>query len=200
MSNAAFDCSLTDDVVLVCIPDAQRRQRVTTALREEWAVRTAIDGDAAADSIDDAVSVVVLDGDDVDVSCSLGGAQGSVEFETVGLVADPDDRAVARLDEALRKPVSDETLQATVERRQQRRAYDRLLGQYYTVADRYATKASTPGREPDELAALKERLSTMRRRLDEIADGLSDRDAFDVALDHDDEESVFGDDGALDDK
>ena len=190
MSNATFDCSLTDDVVLVCISDERRRRRVTAALREEWPVRTAIDGDAAVDSLDDAVSVVVFD--DVDVGRPLKRAQGRVEFATVGLVADPDDRTVERFDESLRKPVASDTLRATVERQQRRRAYDRLLGRYYRIADEYATKASAPGREPDDLASLKERLSTMRRRLDEIADGLDDHDAFDVALDHDDE-SAFGD-------
>lgn len=178
MSNATFDGVLTDDVVLVCLADERRRRRVTEALREEWPVRTAVDGDAAADSLDDAVSVVVVDGDDVDRSLS----PDDDGFETVTLVDEPPDSVEDRSRAWLRKPAAVDEVVSAVERRQRRVTYSRLLEQYYAVASEYAAATTAPDRDPDDLAALKERLFAMRERLDEVADALADVDAFDATL------------------
>lgn len=179
MSNATFDGVLTDDVVLVCLADERRRRRVTEALREEWPVRTAVDGDAAADSLDDAVSVVVVDGDDVDHPLTPGDDDG---FETVTLVDERPDDAEDRSGAWRRKPVAVDEIVAAVERRQRRVTYSRLLDQYYAVASEYAAATTTPDRDPEELETLKERLFAMRERLDEVADTLADVDAFDATL------------------
>ena len=163
MSNATFDCALTDDVVLVCLADERRRRRVTESLREEWPVRTAVDGDAAADSLDEAVSVVVVDGDEVERPLTPGDGDG---FETVTLADEP---PVSRCDHSrawLRKPAAVDEVVSAVERRQRRVTYSRLLEQYYAVASEYAAATTSPDWDPDELEALKERLFAMRERLD----------------------------------
>ena len=181
MSNATFDISVTDNVVLVCIDDDDCRQRVTAVLREEWPVRTAIDAETAIDSLDEAVSVVLVDARDGIEQAIPRPQRDERPFELAALVdesVDGTDRAV----ECVTRPVSPETLRATVERLQRRVEYDQLLGRYYAVASEYAATASGHEREPETVSELKERLSTMRTRLDELADGLDDHDAFSVAL------------------
>ena len=61
MSHATCDVSVASDVVLVCIGDDDLRRDVTATLRGEWPVRTAHDDHAATESLDEAVSVVVVD-------------------------------------------------------------------------------------------------------------------------------------------
>jgi hypothetical protein len=195
MSNATCDVSVTSDVVLVCIGSDALRRRITATLRAQWPVRTACDDWSVAESLDESVSVVVFDLDDgtFEVDGALDQrSQGSISFETAALVDDPSHWSDERLDGYVRKPVSDDDLRATVERLNRRVQYDRLLGRYYTVASEYAEEASATHHDPSELARLKERLFTMRKRLDEIADGLENVDAFDVALgesgdEHDDD-------------
>jgi len=181
MSNAAFDTLATSDVVLVCIGDDDLRQSVTTALRTEWPVRTAHDTGSALASLDDAVSVVVVDLCEERIAQTLwrDDADGS-SFEWAALVEgsppDPDHAGYVS------KPVSAPALRETVDRLQRRAEYDRLLGRYYSVANRYADVASDPPQNPDDRARLKERLFTLRKRLDTVADSLDDVDAFDAAL------------------
>jgi len=191
MSNATCDVSVTSDVVLVCIGSDDLRQQITTTLRAQWPVRTACDDWAVAESLDEAVSVVVFDLDDdafeIDSAVDRRDQDG-ISFEMAALVDDPSRWSDERLDGYVRKPVSDDDLRATVERLNRRVQYDRLLGRYYAVANEYAEEASATHHDPSELARLKERLFTMRKRLDEIADELEDVDAFDVALGEDDDD------------
>jgi|GEM_PF-1956172 len=184
MSHATCDVSVASDVVLVCIGDDDLRRDVTAALRGEWPVRTAHDDHAATESLDEAVSVVVVDlTDDVfDIDQTLDRQEtDGITFETAALV-EHRGQAGKRLDSYLSKPVSNDELRATVERLNRRVRYDRLLGRYYAVASEYAETASGEGHDPPELARLQERLFTLRKRLDEIVDGLDDVDAFDAAL------------------
>jgi len=191
MSRATCDVSVTSDVVLVCIADDDLRRDVTTTLRGEWPVRTAYDGHTACESLDEAVSVVVVDlTDDVfDVDKTLECREaGGIAFETAALI-EHRSQGDERLDDHVHKPVSNDELHATVERLHRRVQYDRVLGRYYTVASEYAEAASGEHHDPSELARLQERLFAMRERLDEIADGLDDVDAFDAALgEYDDSE------------
>ena len=124
---------------------------------------------------------VVLDGDDSQGESHLRSGDGDA-FETVVLVDEPRDRTGDRSGVRLRKPASTDEIGAAVERRQRRVAYSRLLERYYAVASEYAGATSSPDSGPDDLATLRERLFTMRERLDEIADALGDVDAFDAAL------------------
>jgi len=191
MSNATCDVSVTSDVVLVCIGSDDLRQQITTTLRAQWPVRTACDDWTVAESLDESVSVVVFDLDDdafeIDSAVDQRDQDG-ISFEMAALVDDPSRWSDERLDGYVRKPVSDDDLRATVERLNRRVQYDRLLGRYYAVANEYAEEASATHHDPSELARLKERLFTMRKRLDEIADELEDVDAFDVALGEDDDD------------
>ncbi|PSP92500.1 DNA-binding response regulator [Halobacteriales archaeon QS_4_62_28] len=188
MSNAAFDALSTSDVVLVCVADDDLRQSVTTALRTEWPVRTAHDSETALTSLDDAVSVVVVDlSEERFVQTLWREDANGVSFERAALIEGPP----PDLDHAgyVSKPVSAPALRETVDRLQRRAEYDRLLGQYYSLANRYADTASDPQQDPDDLARLKERLFTLRKRLDTVADSLDDVDAFDVALGSDGEDT-----------
>lgn len=185
MNDTACEVSVTDDVVLVCLADDDLRQRVTETLRSKWPVRTAHDDRAAGESLDEAVSVVVFDLGDGSIEIdSVFGRRGEngIAFETAALVDDAPPEDDGRPDGYVRKPVSDDDLRATVERLHRRVRYDRLLGRYYAVASDYAEAASRAQHDPERLIGLKERLFALRRRLDEVAGGLGDHDAFDAAL------------------
>jgi len=184
MSHATCDVTVTSDVVLVCIADDDLRRDVTATLRSEWPVRTAYDESAARASLDESVSVLLLDlaDDTFDIDQTLDRQdEDGIAFETAALV-DRHARTDERLDGYVHKPVSTDELRATVDRLHRRVQYDRLLGRYYSIATEYAETASARQQDPPELTRLRERLFTLRTRLDDIADGLDDADAFDAAL------------------
>ncbi|WP_226012142.1 HalX domain-containing protein [Halomicrobium salinisoli] len=192
MSKTTFDVTMARDVVLVCVPDADRRQRITTALREEWPVRTAHDEPETVASLDRDVAVLVVDAAECAVESALDRReQRDCHFETAGLVA-ADAAVDDRFDARLETPVQMGELRATVERLHRRVRYDRLLGRYYSLAERYATL--TDDGDPEELARVEGRLADLRERLDRIADGLDAADAFDAAVgDYDGDDDSFDD-------
>jgi len=156
-------------------------------LREEYAVETAYDGEAAIDALDENVDVVLLDrqmpgvsGDDVLETIRERGLDCRVAMVTA---VEPElDIVDLGFDDYLRKPVDRDTLRETVDRLVRRSAYDDTVQRYFAAARKHAllTESNDPTvTESAEFETLEQRLDDLRGRLDDVTEDF-DEDDYEV--------------------
>lgn len=137
-------------------------------LSDDYAVRTASDGEAALDALDEAVDVVLLDrdvsgrsGDDVLARIRDAGYDCRV---AVVAADEPDEDVVALgYDACLTKPVSAAELNDAVERLCKLAAYVDAVDDYHDACERRARDRNGAA------AGVDESLQDLRERVDEIA-------------------------------
>lgn len=174
------------DAVLVCAADPTFKMDLASVLRQDYPVRTAESEADAVASIDESVTVLVLD--DTDREFSLERLlevrdERDCRFQLAAIVSQPATRWLrGRCDGFVRKPVDDQELRSTVRRLHRRGRYDKTLGTFYALSERYADLAADPNADPEELRSLEEQLAQVRTELDAVGDTLADADAFEVAL------------------
>jgi len=160
-------------------------------LGEEYEVRTANDGDAAVDALDDSIDVVLLDrnmpgrsGDAVlsyveenDLSCRVAMVTGvEPDFDILDM----------GFDDYLVKPVTGEKLRGLVDHLHRRATYDAQLRECFSLASKRALLAHEKDddelADSDEFSHLKRRLENVRSTLDETMSGLPEQEALHTAL------------------
>ena len=163
-------------VVVVVDDDQALADLYASHLEREYEVRTAYDGEAALEAIDDSVDVVLLDrrmpgqsGDEVLETIRDRGYDGGVVMLTA--VNLDFDAVEMEYDEYLVKPVTLGELDTTVSRIVTLSSGESGPKRYYAlVAKRYAfemRKATSELRENDEYQALLEELEALREELDD---------------------------------
>lgn len=180
-----------ESVVLIVDDEPQLAELFAAWLEDDWDVRTAHSGEEALERMDEDVAVVLLDrrmpgksGDDVLDSIREQGYDCRVIMVTA---VDPDfDIIEMGFDDYLVKPVANDELTAIVERVHQRREYDETMREYYSLASKRAvleTEKSRPELEGnEEFRELEERLTTLRKSVDETIEGLQTHDDFAAAF------------------
>lgn len=156
-------------------------------LRDRYTVETAYDGEGALEALDEDVAVVLLDR-------QMPGISGDAVLETVRdraldcrvamvTAVEPElDIIDLGFDDYLRKPVDRETLRETVDRLLRRSAYDDAVQEYFAAARKRAllTESDDPSvTDTDRFAALEDRLSDLRGRLNDVV-GDFDQDDYEV--------------------
>lgn len=160
-------------------------------LGEDYDVRTAHDGDAAIESLDETVDVVLLDRDMPGTS----GDEVLKHVESAGLTCrvamvsgmEPDfDVVDMGFDDYLVKPIDGEVLRETVEHLHRRATYDAKLQECFALASKQALlkreKDEDELEESEEFSRLKRRLESVRSTLDDTISTLPEKDALQTAL------------------
>jgi DNA-binding response OmpR family regulator len=178
-------------VVLVVDDEPQLAELFAAWLNDDWDVRTAHNGEEALEQMDGDIAVVLLDrrmpgksGDEVLDSIRAQEYDCRVIMVTA---VDPDfDIIEMGFDDYLVKPVANDELTATVERVYKRREYDETMREYYSLASKRAvleTGKSRPELEGnEEFRELEDRLTSLRRSVDETIDGLNSHEDFAAAF------------------
>lgn len=186
LDDAEVGVGTKNDAVLVCAADGTDRARLASVLRQDYPVRTADSESDALASIDQNVTVMVVDDTSDEFSIDRiveTGLERDCRFQLAAIVADsPIQWLRDRCDGFVRKPVDDQELRTTVRWLHRRGRYDKTLGTYYALSEKYAALATNPDPSPTELRSLEEELTQLRDELDDIGDALEDEDAFQVAL------------------
>lgn len=133
--------------VLIVEDEQDLRETYRAALESEYEVRTASDGEAALETVDDAVDIVFLDrrmpglsGDEVLHEVRDRGVDCRVVMVTA---VDPDtDLLQMDFDEYLVKPVETDRLRSAVERMLARDAMEDQVREMFAVASKLATLES----------------------------------------------------------
>ncbi len=158
-----------------------------TWLRNEYRVRTAYGGREALESLDDEVSVVLLDrrmpdlsGDEVLTAIRERGIDCRVAMVTA---VEPDFDIIAMgFDDYLVKPVTKEALGETVSALLTRSAYDEGVREMFSLASKKAVLESEKGgaelQGSEEYGELDARLAELGGELDETVGPLDDHDSF----------------------
>lgn len=166
-------------VVLVADSDPAVTDDVAGLLRDNYTVRTAYTSETVLPSIDEDVSVVLLDptlpGLSVETVVERL-ASGDVDSRIAALSEEA--TADDRFDDLVRKPVSPDSLRSTVDRLCHCVAYRSTLERFYALARERAT-LSTDDPQRDHLD---ERLAELEAELDETVAPLDTGDAYEAAL------------------
>ncbi len=146
-------------------------------LQAEYDVSTAYGGEAAVDSVDDSVDVVLLDrrmpavsGDDVldhireeDLDCRVA----------MVTAVDPDFEIIEMpFDDYVIKPVSRDDLLATIDRLLTVGDYQSKLQEFYALSAKHATLLSN---KPDSALADSDEFDELTERMDELRSDLDER-------------------------
>lgn len=186
LDDAEVGVGTKNDAVLVCATDGTDRARLASVLRQDYPVRTADSEADALASIDQNVTVLVVDETNDEFSIDRiieRGVDRDCRFQVAAIVGDsPTEWLRDRADGFVEKPVDEQELRTTVRWLHRRGRYDKTLGTYYALSEKYATLATSTDPSPDELRSLEEELTQLRDELDDIGDALEDEDAFQVAL------------------
>lgn len=168
-------------VVLAADRDPDVTDEIAVLLRDSYTVRTAYDSADALASLDADVSVVLLDP-------ALPGLSArrvvdrvttdAVDCQVAALADEEPDALSTAFDDYLLKPIVTETLRDTVDRLCRRAAYRTALGEYYALAERYATLSED---DPDR-DRVRRRLDELSDELDDVFDSLEGSAAYDAAL------------------
>lgn len=178
-------------IVLVVDDEPQLAELFAAWLDEDWEVRTAHDGDEALAEMDENVAVVLLDrrmpgrsGDEVLDSIREEGYDCRVIMVTA---VDPDfDIIEMGFDDYLVKPVANDELASTVERVYRRQEYDETMREYYSLASKRAVLETEKPRSElernQEFRELEQRLTTLRKSVDETIEGLRTHEDYAAAF------------------
>ena len=171
--------------VLVVEDEAPLVEIYARWLEDEYCVRTAQNGDAALNCLDETVDVVLLDrlmpgmsGDEVLGAIGDRGLNPRVAMVTA---VEPDfDIIRMGFDDYLTKPIDREDLLETVERLLSRNAFADLEREYFALVEKQAALRSAKAAEEldrsEEFTDLRERIETLRRELDTVMPDLGDDD------------------------
>lgn len=186
LDDAEVGVGTKNDAVLVCATDGTDRARLASVLRQDYPVRTADSESSALASIDGNVTVLVVDAtnDEFSIDQIVEASVGrDCRFQLAAIVADsPSEGLGDRCDGFVEKPVDDQELRTTVRWLHRRGRYDKTLGTYYALSEKYAALATNPDPDAVGLRSLEQELVQLRDELDDIGDALEDEDAFEVAL------------------
>lgn len=185
------------DTVLVVDDEERLADLFGTWLEDAHEVRTAYDGQSALDQLDASVSVVLLDrrmpglsGDEVLDRIREQGFDCRVIMVTA---VDPDfDIIEMGFDDYLVKPISRDELVDIIEQVTTRAKYDNELQEYFSLVSKKALleaeKSDRELNENEEYRKLTERVSTLRRQVDDLREGvLEDHEDFVGAFERFDE-------------
>ncbi|MFC7132666.1 MULTISPECIES: HalX domain-containing protein [Salinibaculum] len=162
--------------VLVVDDEPDVADAYAAQLKGEYAVTTAYSGQAALDTLDDAVDVVLLDrrmpgisGDEVLDHIRDRGLDCRVAMVTA---VDPDfDIIEMPFDDYVIKPVSRDDLFKTIERLLTTADYESKLRKYYALTAKHATLLSN---KPESELAESEEFADLEARMNDLQDGLDD--------------------------
>jgi CheY-like chemotaxis protein len=164
-------------VVLVVDDDEALLETYRVWLGDRCDLRTAASGEAALESLDEDVQVVLLDrmmpglsGDEVlerirqrDLDCRVA----------MVTAVEPDfDIADMQFDAYVSKALDRETVRETVDRLAARAEYDAVLQEHYRVAEKLA---AIEARKPDGELATSEDYKALKSRFRELDEGLAER-------------------------
>lgn len=182
-----------ESVTVLAVDDLPEYLKLYQArLGETYDVRTAADGEAALESLDTSVDIVLLDrsmpglsGDDVLERIRGGDYDCRVAMVTA---VEPDfDIIDLGFDAYLTKPVSKDTLLTTVDRLLTRSSYSESLSELYTLCSKRAVlkraKDEEELRGSEKYRALQERIVELRSNVDATAS----------EFEHDDYRATFRD-------
>jgi DNA-binding response OmpR family regulator len=170
-------------VVLVVEDDRELLELNARRLQGEYEVLTAADGEAALETMTDAVDVVVLDrrmpglsGDELLAAIRREGYDCHVTMLTG---VDPDyDIIDMGFDDYLIKPVTRDELLSTIDALLARSAYDDAIQEYFSLAAKRAslevTKSETELQQSTEFDQLTDRVEAVRTEADDIVTDLED--------------------------
>ncbi|WP_122089348.1 HalX domain-containing protein [Halalkalicoccus subterraneus] len=187
----SIDAGTDASVVLVVDDEPQLAELFAAWLDDEWEVRTAHDGDEALSAMDEDVAVVLLDrrmpgksGDEVLDSIRERGYDCRVIMVTA---VDPDfDIIEMGFDDYLVKPVRNDELATTVERVYRRQEYDETMREYYSLASKRAVLETEKPRSElernEEFRQLEQRLTVLRKSVDETIEGLRTHEDYAAAF------------------
>ncbi len=176
--------------VLVVDDESDVADAYAAQLQAKYDVSTAYGGQAAIDSLDDSVDVVLLDrrmpgvsGDDVLDYIREEGLDCRVAMVTA---VDPDFDIIGMpFDDYVIKPVSRDALFETIDRLLDISAYHSKLLKFYALSAKHATllsnKPDSELADSDEFDELTERMHELRSELDERIAGFDDHD-FETAF------------------
>jgi len=179
--------SVGSPVVLVVEDEPDLADLYATWLRDGYGVRVAYGGREAVETIDDDVSVVLLDrrmpdlsGDETLEAIRDRGVDCLVAMVTA---VEPDfDIVEMGFDDYLVKPVSGEDLLDTVDQLLLRSTYDEQLQELFALASKKALlksqKTEAELRASEEYARLEDRLAVLRAQIDDTVAELIDHDAY----------------------
>ncbi|MFC6942908.1 HalX domain-containing protein [Salinirubellus sp. GCM10025818] len=171
--------------VLVVEDEAPLVEIYARWLDGDYGVRTAQNGEAALERIDEAVDVVLLDrlmpgmsGDEVLDAIDDMGLTPRVAMVTA---VEPDFDIISMgFDDYLTKPIDREDLIETVERLLSRNSFADLEREYYALVEKQAALQSAKAAEElersEEFTDLRERIETLRRELDAVMPDLDNDD------------------------
>lgn len=180
-------------LVLVVEDEPDLADLYATWLSDEYRVRTAYGGREALESLDEEVSVVLLDrrmpdlsGDEVLSALRDRGINCRVAMVTA---VEPDFDIIAMgFDDYLVKPVTKEALGETVSTLLTRSAYDEGIQEMFSLASKKAVLESEKGGaeldDSEEYGELTSRLDDLSGQLDETVGSVDDHDSF-VDMMHD---------------
>jgi DNA-binding response OmpR family regulator len=156
-------------------------------LQESYAVRTAYDGRAALDQLDETVDIVLLDRRMPDLSggevlSAIRNREFDCQVAMVTAVEPAFDIVEMEFDAYLVKPIGKDELDDLVERLLARRQYDDRLQEFYALATKKAIlDAEMTEREraaSDEYAQLDAQLADVREQTDDALEGVFTQDGF----------------------
>lgn len=180
------DISADDATVLVVDDERDVADLYAFRLEEEYTVRTAYGGQAALDSLDEDVDVILLDrrmpgltGDEVLQRVREGGSDPRVVMVTA---IDPDvDIVDMEFDDYLCKPVGKETLLEAVEHQLTAQRYGDTVQALFRATSKVgvleAEKSAEELAESDEYQQLTDRIEELRAEQSELMDELDDFEA-----------------------
>lgn len=185
-------------VVLVVDDEVDLADLYSQWLTDDYAVRTAYDGEHALDRLDDTVDVVLLDRRMPDLSGdeALDRIRARDDDCRVAMVTavEPDyDILELGFDAYLTKPVSATELHEVIEDLLTRATYDRAVQEYYAAV---ATRAALDAQKPASELATNERYAELTAEIETLESELDDTRGD---LDSDDYEAAFRDLGGADD-
>jgi CheY-like chemotaxis protein len=188
-----------DPTVLVVEDDADVVETYRLWLADEYEMRSATDGAAALETIDDDVDVTLLDR----LMPGLSGKETLDRIRDAGYdcrvamvtAVEPDfDILEMGFDAYLTKPVTESGLLGTVEELLARSTYADTLDRYTRLlAKREALRASKSGselRESEEYGALREEMAALNEELDPTLVGVGENEGFVATIRGIDEEDV----------
>jgi DNA-binding response OmpR family regulator len=174
-----------DPLVLIVEDEPDLADLYATWLDGDYRVRTAYGGREALESLDDEVSVILLDrrmpdlsGDEVLEAVRDRGIDCRVAMVTA---VEPDFDIIAMgFDDYLVKPVSREDLMGTVDQLLLRTDYDDGVQELFALASKKALLESEKGpaalENSDEYQELSERLDDLRGELDRTLETIEEKD------------------------